>query len=120
MSATSKRWRRRSATSAEPGFRGVLLAPRMAMTSIESESAPSGFPGLDLLSSAVILLDGRMLIRHLNPAAENLFAVSLRTWQGRSLTQLVGTGPFVFREYRDGEYVRMSRNENFWLGRPGK
>ena len=37
-----------------------------------------------------------------------------------SLTQLVGTGPFVFREYRDGEYVRMSRNENFWLGRPGK
>lgn len=33
------------------------------------------------------------------------------------LTGLVGTGPFVFREYRPGEYVRMSGNERFWLGR---
>ncbi len=34
-----------------------------------------------------------------------------------SLTGLVGTGPFVFREYRPGEYVRMTANEAFWLGR---
>ncbi len=33
------------------------------------------------------------------------------------LTGLVGTGPFVFREYRPGEYVRLSGNERFWLGR---
>ncbi|GAB1487529.1 hypothetical protein MASR2M79_25950 [Aminivibrio sp.] len=32
-----------------------------------------------------------------------------------SLTLLVGSGPFVFREYRPGEYVRMGRNETFWL-----
>jgi two-component system nitrogen regulation sensor histidine kinase GlnL len=51
------------------------------------------FAGLDLLSSAVILLDGRLVIRHLNPAAENLFAVSERAWRGRSLSQLVGTPP---------------------------
>lgn len=31
------------------------------------------------------------------------------------LTQLTGTGPFIFREYRRGEYVRFSRNDNFWL-----
>jgi two-component system nitrogen regulation sensor histidine kinase GlnL len=60
------------------------------MTSIETGNVPGGFPGLDLLSSAVILLDGRLLIRHLNPAAENLFAVSQRTWLGRPLAQLVG------------------------------
>jgi two-component system nitrogen regulation sensor histidine kinase GlnL len=54
---------------------------------------PEGFPGLDLLSSAVILLDGRLLIRYLNPAAENLFAVSQRTWLGRPLAQLAGTPP---------------------------
>jgi len=49
------------------------------------------FAGLDLLSSAVILLDGGLLIRHLNPAAENLFSASQRTWLGRPLTQLLGT-----------------------------
>ncbi len=51
------------------------------------------FAGLDLLSSAVILLDGRLLIRRLNPAAENLFAVSQRIWLGRPLAQLAGTPP---------------------------
>jgi two-component system nitrogen regulation sensor histidine kinase GlnL len=50
----------------------------------------AAFAGLDLLSSAVILLDARKLIRHLNPAAENLFAVSQRTWIGRGLDQLIG------------------------------
>ena len=55
-----------------------------------STPEPSAFPGLDLLSSAVILLDGRQLIRHLNPAAENLFAVSQRSWLGRPLAQLLG------------------------------
>ncbi|MGE5466396.1 MAG: nitrogen regulation protein NR(II) [Ignavibacteria bacterium] len=54
---------------------------------------PSAFSGLDLLSSAVILLDERQLIRHLNPAAENLLAVAERTWRGRPMTQLLGTSP---------------------------
>ncbi|MCK9284862.1 MAG: nitrogen regulation protein NR(II) [Rhodocyclaceae bacterium] len=53
------------------------------------------FAGLDLLSSAVILLDDKELIRHLNPAAENLFAVSQRTWLGRPLSQLLGASKVV-------------------------
>jgi two-component system nitrogen regulation sensor histidine kinase GlnL len=61
------------------------------MNATDAGSMPTGFPGLDLLSSAVILLDGRLLIRYLNPAAENLFAVSQRTWLGRPLAQLAGT-----------------------------
>ena len=48
------------------------------------------FNGLDLLSSAVVLLDEKQLIRHLNPAAENLFAAAQRLWLGRPLSQLVG------------------------------
>lgn len=63
----------------------------MSVTNVES--MPTGFAGLDLLSSAVILLDGRLLIRYLNPAAENLFAVSQRAWLGRPLAQLAGTPP---------------------------
>lgn len=51
------------------------------------------FAGLDLLSSAVILLDGDLRIRHCNPAAENLFAVSQRVCIGKPLTQLLGAPP---------------------------
>ncbi len=29
-------------------------------------------------------------------------------------TQLVGTGPFRFAEYRPGEYYRLERNEDYW------
>jgi two-component system nitrogen regulation sensor histidine kinase GlnL len=49
------------------------------------------FAGLDLLSSAVILLDDELRIRHCNPAAENLFAVSQRVCLGKPLAQLLGT-----------------------------
>lgn len=49
------------------------------------------FAGLDLLSSAVIVLDGREHIRHMNPAAENLFSVAQRAWLGRPLAQLLGS-----------------------------
>ena len=54
------------------------------------EAQHQPFNGLDLLSSAVIVLDDHELIRHMNPAAENLFAVAQRTWQGRPLAQLLG------------------------------
>lgn len=63
------------------------------MSSNDPNSMSTAFQGLDLLSSAVVLLDTRQLIRYLNPAAENLFAVSQRTWLGRSIAQLVGTPP---------------------------
>jgi len=50
-----------------------------------------------------------------------------RTWQptnrphaaldGTALTELIGTGPFVFRESRTGEYVHMTRNGHYMLYR---
>jgi two-component system nitrogen regulation sensor histidine kinase GlnL len=55
--------------------------------------ADGPFAGLDLLSSAVILLDGELRIRHCNPAAENLFAASQRVCVGKPLAQLLGTPP---------------------------
>jgi two-component system nitrogen regulation sensor histidine kinase GlnL len=51
---------------------------------------PSPFNGLDLLSSAVVLVDADLIVRHVNPAAENLFAASLRLIVGQPLTKLVG------------------------------
>jgi two-component system nitrogen regulation sensor histidine kinase GlnL len=54
---------------------------------------PHAFSGLDLLSSAVVLVDAELSIRHANPAAENLFAISLRQLQGQPLHRLVGEPP---------------------------
>jgi two-component system nitrogen regulation sensor histidine kinase GlnL len=55
---------------------------------------PTGpFAGLDLLSSAVILVDARLAIRYINPGAENLFAVSQRKLLGQALERLLGTPP---------------------------
>ena len=51
-------------------------------------SATAPFRGLDLLSSAVVILDDRLAIRYANPAAENLLASSARSLQGRRLEQV--------------------------------
>jgi len=48
----------------------------------------SAFRGLDLLSSAVVVLDDALAIRYVNPAAENLLASSARSLSGRLLAQV--------------------------------
>lgn len=58
----------------------------------EEFSAPA-YGGLDLLSSAVILLDEGLTIQYVNPAAENLFATSGKQLLGRPLAQLLGEPP---------------------------
>lgn len=58
-----------------------------------SHTATGPFAGLELLSSAVVLVDGRLVIRYINPGAENLFAVSQRKLLGRPLERLLGTPP---------------------------
>jgi peptide/nickel transport system substrate-binding protein len=40
-----------------------------------------------------------------------------RGTDGTELTELIGSGPFTFRESRTGEYIRMTRNENYFLYR---
>ena len=47
-----------------------------------SETSANPFGGLDLLSSAVILLDENLAIRYMNPAAENLLAISSKVFVG--------------------------------------
>ncbi|MGB0128931.1 MAG: nitrogen regulation protein NR(II), partial [Rhodocyclaceae bacterium] len=49
--------------------------------------------GLDLLSSAVLLLDASFHIRYMNPAAENLFACSSKQLHGKAVSQLLGEPP---------------------------
>ncbi|MGE5471751.1 MAG: nitrogen regulation protein NR(II) [Bacteroidota bacterium] len=49
------------------------------------DASYASFAGLDLLASAVLLLDEGRLIRYINPAGENLLAVSSRTVAGKTL-----------------------------------
>ncbi len=53
----------------------------------------SPFAGLDLLSSAVVLVDAGLAIRYLNAGAENLFAISQRKLLGQPLERLLGSPP---------------------------
>ncbi|MDP2870536.1 nitrogen regulation protein NR(II) [Methyloversatilis sp.] len=48
------------------------------------------FSGLELLASAVALLDAERHIVYLNPAAENLFAASLAKLHGKHCDRLIG------------------------------
>jgi len=66
------------------------MPPMQSRQLIEDDNS---FSGLDLLSSAVILLDSQLRIRHCNPAAENLFATSLRSCIGKPLVQVLGSPP---------------------------
>ncbi|UCV15540.1 nitrogen regulation protein NR(II) [Quatrionicoccus australiensis] len=45
----------------------------------------ASFAGLDLLASAVLLIDEGRLIRYINPAGENLLAVSSRSVAGKTM-----------------------------------
>ncbi|MDO9227625.1 MAG: nitrogen regulation protein NR(II) [Pseudomonadota bacterium] len=47
-------------------------------------------PSLDLLATAVLLVDEQRLISYLNPAAENLLGVSIHNARGRPLTSALG------------------------------
>ncbi|EXI68314.1 MAG: Nitrogen regulation protein NR(II) [Candidatus Accumulibacter adjunctus] len=51
------------------------------------------FGGLDLLSSAVLLLDERLEIRYLNPAAENLLEISQKVFFGCRLDSVMECPP---------------------------
>jgi two-component system, NtrC family, nitrogen regulation sensor histidine kinase GlnL len=55
--------------------------------------ASGPFAGLELLSSAVVLVDELLIIRYINPGAENLFAISQRKLVGTQLSKLLGEPP---------------------------
>ncbi|MBE0613598.1 MAG: nitrogen regulation protein NR(II) [Burkholderiales bacterium] len=50
--------------------------------------ATNPYSGLDLLATPVILVDDELRVAHVNPAAEDLFALSLRSISGQLLAQL--------------------------------
>ncbi|MEZ5627825.1 nitrogen regulation protein NR(II) [Denitromonas sp.] len=59
----------------------------------QDASRTNQFSGLDLLSTAVVLVDDKLIVQYLNAGAENLFGVSARRHAGRSLDALLGEPP---------------------------
>jgi two-component system nitrogen regulation sensor histidine kinase GlnL len=57
------------------------------------KGAAPGYAGLDLLTTSVILLNGESRILHMNPAAENLLAVSMRNFLGHQIHEVQVIGP---------------------------
>ena len=58
-----------------------------------STATPTRYAGLELLSSAAVVLDRSQHISYLNPAAENLLRISQRAALGRELFQVIGVTP---------------------------
>ena len=54
-------------------------------------------PGLDILATATILVDEQHRIRHMNPAAENLFGVSAHHALERPLQEILGPSTELVR-----------------------
>ena len=65
------------------GDTGPNLVTRSGNHAMNDNCLP--FAGLDYLASAVLLLDGGLQVRYVNPAGENLLAVSARSLRGRPL-----------------------------------
>ena len=52
----------------------------------------SAYSGLELLDSAVVVLDHELRIVYLNPAAESLFELAIRSTLGQTLEQAFPSG----------------------------
>ncbi len=61
------------------------------MSEMEAAAA-TRYPGLELLATAVMLLDDALVVRYANPAAESLFAASRKTLAGKRVGELFVDG----------------------------
>ncbi|MBL8510947.1 MAG: nitrogen regulation protein NR(II) [Betaproteobacteria bacterium] len=54
------------------------------------------YQGLELLATAILVVDPQLKIRYANPAAESLFAFSLRSAAGQALQRVLPGNPVLF------------------------
>ena len=80
----------------------------------------ASFSGLDLLATAVLVVDRSLRIVHLNPAAEDLFAVSQRNLKGHRFAEaFAGDLPFVEKLSQALAEMRGFVDPDLTLSRPG-
>jgi two-component system, NtrC family, nitrogen regulation sensor histidine kinase GlnL len=62
------------------------------ISSLKGATDTPSFAGLDLLTAAVVVLDDRLRVVYLNPAAETVFGLSLRNVRGQAFAELFVDG----------------------------
>lgn len=70
------------------------------------------FNGLELLSTAVLVVDRQHILRHANPAAENLFGFSVRTDVNQPLAKALPVNPALQALVRQAFEAQSSFSEN--------
>jgi two-component system nitrogen regulation sensor histidine kinase GlnL len=55
--------------------------------------AATALAGLDLLATAIVIVDRGLIVRYANPAAENLFELSSKTFVGQTITEIFAHDP---------------------------
>ncbi len=82
---------------------------------------PANFGGLDLLATAVILLDRKQRVLHMNPSAENMLAVSARNVLGHPIGEIISVGTALqsMLDQTSAE-ARGFVDQDLVIGRPGQ
>ncbi|MGE4339142.1 MAG: nitrogen regulation protein NR(II) [Pigmentiphaga sp.] len=99
-----------------------MTASEAAADSIRRHSSgqESNLPALDLLASAVLLLDAAGAVRHANAAAESLFGLSRRQLMGQAAPALFDDGPTLATSLREGRDNRFAeKGLPLVVARPG-
>lgn len=78
------------------------------------------YAGLELLATAVLVLDERFRVRYANPAAENLLAVAVRNLQGQQFPRLFAERAALEKLLRDALDARWdAAQQSLHYERPG-
>ncbi|MFA7393083.1 MAG: nitrogen regulation protein NR(II), partial [Pigmentiphaga sp.] len=97
-----------------------MTISRAADSSHRDGGRGSDLPALDLLASAVLLLDADGAVRHANAAAENLFGLSRRQLMGNPAPALFVDGPTLMASLREGRDNRFAeKGLPLAVARPG-
>ena len=64
------------------------MPPTAHLATLAPAAVPAALSGLDLLATAVILVDNADVLRHMNPAAENLLELSHSSVAGQSIVEV--------------------------------
>ncbi len=79
------------------------------------------FAGLDLLTSAVIILDDKGCVAFANTAAETMLGFSLRTVRGQRLSSMLVNGTLIDELFADARRLEYANKRlDFQLHRPGR
>ena len=81
----------------------------------------ASFPGLELLATAVVALDGECVVRYANPAAENLLATGAKSLIGQSFPALFAERAELERSLREARLTHWDYSaQNVTYAHPGR